>query len=85
MTPLGENLGTVVAEVKRKEDEGSSSSQLCNPECIIHHGGETCKEDSLVVVKDQKECVYVKSGSVWIDTGTDWSNIRSKDAFGGTR
>lgn len=59
----GETSVKVLAEVKRKEDEGSSSSQLCNPEWIIHHHGETCKEDSFVVGKDQKERVYVKSGS----------------------
>lgn len=57
ITPLGEMSVSVLAEVKQKKAEGSSSSQLCNPECKIHHGGETCKEDSLVVVKDQKECV----------------------------
>lgn len=59
----GEASVKVLAEVKRKKDEGSSSSQLYNHEWIIHHHGETCKEDSFVVVKEQKERVYGKSGS----------------------
>ena len=83
MPPLGKNLGDGVS--RGEKDEGSSSSQFCNPECIIHHGGETREEDSFSCMKDQKECVYVKSGSAQIGLGADWSNIPSKDAFGGTR
>lgn len=43
-----------------KRGDGSSSSKLCNPECIIHHRWETSKEgflDSFVVVKHQKELI----------------------------